>query len=61
MKRYRHRVALTQRELAQRVGVTYATIARIETGKQEARPTTLRKIAAALGVQPAELIDESAA
>jgi transcriptional regulator with XRE-family HTH domain len=53
----RERKALTQRELADQAGVTQSTIQRLETGLQEARPTTLRKLAKALGVKPSDLMD----
>ena len=33
---------LSQRELAARAGLTQATVARLETGKHRARPTTIR-------------------
>jgi transcriptional regulator with XRE-family HTH domain len=53
----RDRAALTQRELAERSRVTQSTIQRLEAGLQEARPTTLRKLARALGVRPADLLE----
>ena len=48
---------LTQRELATRAGMAQATIARLETQKQPARLTTVRKLAEALGVEPAVLME----
>ena len=53
----REREALTQRELADKAGVTQSTVQRLEAGLQEVRPTTLRKLARALGVKPADLVD----
>jgi transcriptional regulator with XRE-family HTH domain len=50
--------ALTQAELAEKAGLTTAAVARIERDEAEPRPTTLRKLAEALGVQPRELIEE---
>jgi predicted transcriptional regulator len=51
--RYLRAVALlTQRELAERAGLRQATIARLETGNVDARPSTIRKLADALGVDP---------
>ncbi len=47
---------LSQRELAEKAGLTQATIVRLERGQTRARPTTSRRIASALGVQPKELI-----
>lgn len=54
----RLRAFLTQAELAERSGVSEVTINRLERGQQEARISTVRKLAAALGVDPAELADE---
>lgn len=56
----RERQALTQRELATLAGVTQSTIQRLETGLQEARPSTIRKLARALGVKPVDLMDSQA-
>jgi transcriptional regulator with XRE-family HTH domain len=59
LKRQRTRRALTQAELAGRARVTTATVARIERDEIEPRMTTLRKLAQALGVDPAELVETS--
>ena len=56
LKRQRTLKALTQAQLAERAGVTTATVARIERDEIEPRMTTLRKLADALGVEPAELV-----
>jgi transcriptional regulator with XRE-family HTH domain len=48
---------LSQRELAQRAGVAPKTVLDIETGKIRPHPATLRKLAAALGVDPSALAD----
>jgi transcriptional regulator with XRE-family HTH domain len=58
LRRQRMRRALTQAELAERAGVTTATVARIERDEIEPRMTTLRKLAQALEVDPAELVDD---
>lgn len=55
LRRIREEQALTQRELAARAGVTQVTIIHAEKGG-DTRPTTLRKLADALGVQPRELL-----
>ena len=47
---------MTQRDLAARAGVTQQTVARAELGQQAPRPSTVAKLAAALGVQPATLM-----
>jgi DNA-binding XRE family transcriptional regulator len=52
----RLRKLLTQRQLAERAGVTQATIVRIERG-EPAYPSTLRKLARALGVEPETFSD----
>jgi transcriptional regulator with XRE-family HTH domain len=44
-------------ELAERAGVSRATIADLELGKRRPQPKTRRKLAAALGVEPHELSD----
>jgi transcriptional regulator with XRE-family HTH domain len=48
--------ALTQAELAERAGVTTATVARIERDEIEPRMTTLRKLANGLEVDTANLV-----
>jgi transcriptional regulator with XRE-family HTH domain len=58
LKRLRALDALTQAELAERAGLTTAAVARIERDEAEPRPSTLRKLARALGVQPRQLIEE---
>ncbi|HLF08389.1 MAG TPA: helix-turn-helix transcriptional regulator [Dehalococcoidia bacterium] len=56
MKILRQRAFLTQRELAQRAGLSEVTVNRLEQGKQTARISTIRKLASALGVVPEELV-----
>jgi transcriptional regulator with XRE-family HTH domain len=56
LKELRRRRVLTLRELEDESGVSYNTIWRIENGYREARPSTIRKLAAALGVEPEELV-----
>jgi transcriptional regulator with XRE-family HTH domain len=57
LREWREKRALTQEELGQKAGVTRGTVNRIEQGA-DAFPTTVRKLAAALGIDPAELRDE---
>jgi transcriptional regulator with XRE-family HTH domain len=57
IKRLRDARALTQEELAARAGITVAALSRIERNSAEPRPTTRRKLAEALGVNPAELVE----
>jgi len=57
LKRLRTLNALTQVELAERAGLTTAAVARIERDEAEPRPSTLRKLAKALNVQPRDLVE----
>jgi transcriptional regulator with XRE-family HTH domain len=56
LKRIRNEYPLTVRELAKMSGVSYDTITKVENGHREARPSTIRKLARALGVEPRELM-----
>jgi transcriptional regulator with XRE-family HTH domain len=54
----RVRRALTQEELADRANVGSNTVARLERNESEPHMSTLRKLARALDVDPAELIGD---
>ena len=54
----RLRKALTQRELAAAAGLAASTVARVEVG-WPAAPSTLRKLAGVLGLEPADLMEHS--
>ena len=54
----RERAALSQAELAAKAGVAKPTVIDLELGRSEARPSTVRKLADALGCQPVELMEE---
>jgi transcriptional regulator with XRE-family HTH domain len=56
LKELRTLNALTQEELAERAGLTVAALSRIERNQAEPRPSTLRKLADALGVTPAQVV-----
>jgi len=56
LKATREAKLLTQEMLADRSGVSRPTIARLERGDEEARFTTIWKLAEALGVEPGELV-----
>jgi transcriptional regulator with XRE-family HTH domain len=58
VKRTRERVLLTQQELADRAGIGLTTLNRIENDHAEPHFRTIRKLAKALGVDPAALIPE---
>ena len=57
LKGARLRKAMIQAELARAAGLAPGTLARLETGAPAA-PSSVRKLAAALGVEPAELMGE---
>jgi transcriptional regulator with XRE-family HTH domain len=54
----RVRRALTQEELAEKADVGTNTVARLERNESEPHMSTLRKLARALAVDPAELIGD---
>ena len=56
LRELRRTRVLSMRELEELSGVSYNTIWRLETGRTGAQPRTIRRIAAALGVEPAELV-----
>ena len=56
LRAVRERKALTQDELASMAGVSRQTVLKIEGGL-EPRPPTIRKLANALGVEPADLME----
>jgi transcriptional regulator with XRE-family HTH domain len=53
---HRRRRGLTQRQLGELAGVAHSTVQRLESLGRGAYPQTLRKLAAALGVEPADLV-----
>lgn len=56
VRSYRRAAGMPQRDLADRVGLTRASIANIETGRQDTTVTRIIAIAQALGVGPADLL-----
>ena len=60
LKELRKLRALSQEELAEESGVGRATISRIERMETGAHGKTLRKLAAALGVDVSELVETGA-
>ena len=56
LKRLREDRVLSLRELARMANLAYGTVWRIENGFPEARTSTIRKLAGALGVEPRELL-----
>ena len=58
LRELRRQKVLSMRELEENSGVSYNTVWRLETGRTGAQPRTIRKLACALGVEPAELLAE---
>ena len=56
----RQALGLSQRELADKLGITQANIARIEHGKQNLTVRTMAKMTAALGMRMADLFEAKA-
>lgn len=56
LRELRRQKVLSMRELEEMSGVSYNTIWRVENNVTGAQPRTIRKIAQALGVDPAELV-----
>jgi transcriptional regulator with XRE-family HTH domain len=56
LREWRQRRLLTLRELAAKSGVQFHTIHAIETGKQEPRVSTVRKLISALDIPAEELL-----
>jgi transcriptional regulator with XRE-family HTH domain len=58
LKEARIRRLLTQEELAEKAGVSAATVVNIERNNQEPHFRTIRKLAKALNVDPTELLGD---
>jgi len=58
LKRIREMRALSRKDLAGQSDVDESTIYRAERGQTKLRPSTVRKLAQALGVSPDELMSE---
>jgi transcriptional regulator with XRE-family HTH domain len=57
LRELRHRRGLSQRDLAKASGVSREYIARIELGQHDPTLSTLEKLATALGVKVATLVE----
>ncbi len=57
LRQLRRERALSQRDLSRMTGVAHDSISQLETGKREAQPKTIRKLAEALRVEPKELME----
>jgi transcriptional regulator with XRE-family HTH domain len=56
LRELRENRAFSVRDLAQEAGVSTDTITALEKGRRKAWPRNVRKLAAALGVNPQELM-----
>jgi transcriptional regulator with XRE-family HTH domain len=52
----RRRAVMSQEDLAEKSGVARDTISKLETGRRGAYPSTIRKLAAGLEVEPRILL-----
>lgn len=55
LRELREMRVLSMRDLEERSGVSYHTVWRLENEKSGAHPRTIRRLAEALGVDPADL------
>jgi transcriptional regulator with XRE-family HTH domain len=58
LKQLRDERFLSHRELARLAGVSPTTVLSIEKNETEPQRRTIRKLAAALGAEPSELVDQ---
>jgi transcriptional regulator with XRE-family HTH domain len=56
LRRLREQRFMSQADVAKTAGVSRSTIVKAEQGREIRRFVTIRKLAAALGVAPAELV-----
>lgn len=52
LRNFRRRAVMSQEQLAEKSGVARDTISKLETGHRRAYPSTIRKLAAGLQVEP---------
>ena len=57
LRHVRQERALSLRDLSRRSGVAFDTISKLETGKRNAQPRTIRNLAEALDVEPKDLME----
>jgi transcriptional regulator with XRE-family HTH domain len=56
LKSFRRRAVMSQEDLAAKSGVARDTISKLETGQRRAYPSTIRKLATGLDVEPQMLL-----
>jgi transcriptional regulator with XRE-family HTH domain len=59
LRQVRERQYLSQEDLAKRSGVSRVSISKLESGRVNARFVTIRKLAAALGADPDDLVGDN--
>lgn len=58
LRSFRRRAVMSQEQLAEKSGVARDTISKLETGQRRAYPSTIRKLAAGLEVEPQLLLGD---
>ncbi len=56
LRSFRRRAVMSQEVLAEKSGVARDTISKLETGQRRAYPSTIRKLAVGLDVEPQMLL-----
>ena len=56
LRDFRRRAVMSQEQLAEKSGVARDTISKLESGRRGAYPSTIRKLAAGLDVEPRRLM-----
>ncbi len=56
LRSFRQRAVMSQEQLAEKSGVVRDTISKLETGQRKTYPSTIRKLAAGLEVEPRLLL-----
>lgn len=57
LKKYRNDQALTQQQMAARIGINRCLYTQIENGKKNISNTTIQKIAYVLKMNPSSIVD----
>jgi DNA-binding XRE family transcriptional regulator len=57
IRAWREYLGLTQKEVAERMGISQAALSQMESGEKKLRNTTRKKLASALGINPEQLIE----
>jgi len=57
VRAWREYLDFSQKEVAEKMGITQAALSQMESGEKKLRKATLEKLAAALGINAKQLID----